>query len=288
LTPPIACGKLPRATMPHRRNAYADRLNDEFGDFAFGDDAVFARPGRWREFFHERIGRGFADRVVFEIGCADASLLARVAAKYSATAFVGLDWKPRTIYDAAARVAASRLHNVALLRGRAQDVRQIFGDGELDEVWLFHPDPCDKPDELRNRLLSEPFLLDVHAVMRRGASAALCLKTDHPGYYQWTLSLLGMPEPEALRSHPRVKSRELMRSEDVPPASAAARGRFDVAIHSPDFWNDPAALARTSARAFAGEITGFEDRFRSKRRPIYYVELALRADGSGSDGTPMA
>jgi tRNA G46 methylase TrmB len=261
--------------MPHRRNPYADRLNAEFGEFAFGGEDAFARRGRWREFFRDRIGATFDGRVIFEIGCSDAEFLTRVAAKHPDTAFVGLDWKPRTVYEGAARVSGTELRNVALLRGRAQDVRRIFADGELDEIWLFHPDPCDKPKELKHRLLAEPFLLDAHAVLR-GPGSTLTLKTDHPGYYQWTLALLGLPEPAALRGNPRVKARELMRPEDFPPVSEAVVRRFEVTINSPDFWSDDAAQTYATQRPFAGERTAFEQRFAVKGRPIYAIELAKR------------
>lgn len=260
--------------MPHRRNPYADRLS-EFGDFAFGDEAAFAHRGGWRAFFGGRIGPAFDGRVVFEIGCADAEFLARVATKHPSAGFIGLDWKPRTVYEGAARVAAAGLRNVALLRGRAQDVRRLFADGEVDDIWLFHPDPCDRPNELKHRLFAEPFLLDAHAVLR-GPGSTLTLKTDHPGYYQWTLALLGLPEPPGLRGHPRVKAGELAPAGTLPPSSDAVRGRFDLAVNSSDFWADAAAIGHASARAFGGERTAFEERFTVKRRPIYYVELAKR------------
>jgi hypothetical protein len=85
--------------------------------------------------------------------------------------------------------------------------------------------------------------------------------------------LLGLPEPAW---GPRVKPRDLMRREDLPPSSKAVIDRFDVALTSADFWNDPAALAHTSSRAFSGVVTPFERRFRAKRLPIYYVELSPR------------
>jgi tRNA G46 methylase TrmB len=277
--------------MPHRRNAYEERLQ-EFPEFAFGNQQVFQRRGQWHDFFRQRIGEKFDGRIVFEIGCSDADLLSRVAVKYPHRAFVGLDWKFKTLYAAAERVAREKLLNVALLRGRAQDVRQIFADGELDEIWLFHPDPCDKPAELQNRLVSPSFLTDVHRVLR-GATSSLCLKTDHPGYYQWVLGLLGLPEPawfqparEAVGSDqasklplPRVKWREIVPRDQVPVPSDSVQKQFDVTVNSPDFWNDPAALAATSKRAFSDEITFFESRFLKKRLPIYYLEFTKRSAG---------
>jgi tRNA G46 methylase TrmB len=133
--------------------------------------------------------------------------------------------------------------------------------------------------ELKNRLIAEPFLVDVHRVLRDRTSV-LALKTDHPGYYQWTLALFGLTAPEwfdaahdATPTSPRVRRRDLMRREDLPPPSDAVRRSFDVVMNSPDYWNDRAAIAHSAGRAFAGEMTSFESRFAKKRLPIYYLEM---------------
>lgn len=232
------------APIVRRRSVFADRLL-EFRDFTFSDGAEFQRRGAWREFFRSRIGDAFDGRVIFEIGCNDGALLARVAARHPTTAFIGIDWKCRAIHSAAERVAHAQLSNVALLNGRAQDVRRFFADGELDEIWLFHPDPCDKPKELRNRLFAPSFLRDVHPVMRDGAS--LVLKTDHPDYYQTALD-----------------------------ASEAAADQFDALVASSDFWSDEDVQRATAHRCFAAESTFFENRYRKRRQPIHYLELTKR------------
>ena len=227
--------------VKRRRSVFADRLLD-FRDFTFSDGAEFLRRGAWREFFASRIGGAFDGRVIFEIGCNDGALLGRVAARYPTTAFIGIDWKCRALHTAAERVAGAGLSNVALLHGRAQDIPRFFAGGELDEIWLFHPDPCDKPNELRNRLFAELFLLDAHRVLRDGGS--LVLKTDHPDYYQAALEVSG-----------------------------AVADQFNVPVASSDFWNDEGAQRATANRCFATESTFFETRYRKKRQPIHYLEL---------------
>lgn len=269
-----------RSVIPRRRSAFADRLH-EFPDFVFSDGPEFQRRGIWHGFFRTRIGSPFDGRIIFEIGCNDAALLARVAAKHPATAFIGIDWKCRALHTGATHIAAAGLRNVVLLHGRAQDLRRFFADGELHELWLFHPDPCDKPPELQNRLMTESFLLDVHAVLRAGG--ALVLKTDHAGYYQWVLGLFGLPEPDVFRharerketaaGRVRMRVRDLMSPENVPAPSTALAQQFEVSAHSADFWNDDAARRASAARCFAGEATAFETRFVHKRLPIYYLEV---------------
>jgi tRNA (guanine-N7-)-methyltransferase len=225
---------------PARRSLFADRLL-QFPDFVFSDGREFQHRGRWREHFGGTEGR----RVVFEIGCNDAGLLAGVAAKHPQTAFIGIDWKPRAVHAAAERIAAAQLQNVALLHARAQDIRRLVADGELDEIWLFQPEPLDTPRELKNRLITKPFLRDVHYVLKLGG--ALVLKTDHRGYFDAALELLqGMT------------------------------GCFETTLVSRDFWNDSVAQSAVADHAFAGEMTAFESRFVRRRKPIHFVTIRRR------------
>lgn len=264
-------------TLP--RSVYSERFSN-FAEFTFGDQAAFGQRGRWRDFFARRIGPSFDGRIICEVGCFDAVYLSRIAGRFPNTAFVGLDWKCKALYDGAQRIAALGQRNIALLRGRAQDVLSIFAPLEVDEIWVFHPDPCARDAELKNRLIAEPYLADVHQVLRDRTST-LSLKTDHPGYYQWVLALLGLPEPSwfgpatdaAKAVTPRVRRRDLMPAHQIPSPSQAVRSRFDVNMNSADYWNDPAALAHTAGRCFSGEVTLFEGRFVTKRLPIYYLEL---------------
>lgn len=229
-------------TPTKRRSIFADKLA-EFADVASGDDAVFARRGTWREWFARRVD-AFNGRVVLEIGCADAVSLCAMAASHPQIGFVGLDWKFRQVYLGAERATSLGLHNVALLRARAQDLAWMFSPEEVDEILIFHPEPCDRPEEVKNRLLAAPFLLQAHHVLSGGGSIAI--KTDHADYFGSVL--------------------ESLNAEQL-------RGRFETIASSADYWNDQAVLAHTKDRCFAGSVTMFEDRFRRKRKPIHYLEL---------------
>jgi tRNA G46 methylase TrmB len=171
-----------------------------------------------------------------------------------------------------------KLPNLALVRARGQEIRELFAPAEIDELWLFHPDPCDSALELKNRLIGQPFLTDVHHLLRD--DGLLCLKTDHPGYFQWTLALFGLPRPAW--TSPR-EARHVLEVGQLPEASDRVKGLFRVAMTSADYWRDAAALAHTAARAFAGRRTPFEERFLRRGLPIYYFEV--QKHGSLSAGT---
>jgi tRNA G46 methylase TrmB len=254
--------------IPRRlpRSAHADQLG-AYPDFVLSDETAGSRKGGWRSWFASRMGSSFNQRVIVEVGCSNGAFLADVASANPASGFVGIDWKCKPLCEAADRVLELKLSNLALVRGRGQEIGEVFAPAEIDELWLFHPDPCDSALELRNRLMGEPFLADVHDLLRD--DGLFCLKTDHPGYYQWTLALFGLLQPAW--TSPR-DAQYVLEAGQLPPASERLKSLFRVAITSPDYWQDSAALKHTEPRAFAGRTTPFESRFRKRRLPIYYFE----------------
>jgi tRNA (guanine-N7-)-methyltransferase len=265
-----------------RRSVYADRLR-EFPGTVFSDGAQFSLRGKWREHFRSRIGASFDGRIVFDVGCADASLLAAIAPKHPCAAFVGIDWKPRGLHTGAQHLAGNETKNVALLHGRARDITHIFAEKEIDELWLFHPEPCDNAKELPNRLFAEPFLVDAHRTL--SDAGRLVLKTDHAGYYQWALALFGVDQPDqfadvikgsANAREVRIRRSELVQPSELPGASAALTDRFEVALRTHHYWTDPAALSATATCVFANVTSAYEQRFERKGWPIYYLELRKR------------
>lgn len=260
--------------MPTRRSAFIDKLLT-YDEYAFTDGRETQGRGRWREYLQDRIGSSFSGRIVLEVGCHNGTLFLAAARAHPTTGFLGLDWTPRHLLQAAERVAAQSLRNVALLHGRAQDLGRMVSDGELDELWLFHPEPHDLPQ----LLFDEPFLLRSAQLLR--SSGHVCLKTDHPGYFQHALALMGLAEPQVFTQArsgggPRMKRTELFAPESLPQPSIAVMDKFTVGAMSTDYWHDAKVQSQTASRAFAGRSSGYEQRFRQKRLPIYYLELVKR------------
>jgi tRNA (guanine-N(7)-)-methyltransferase len=242
------------SAMPMARSRYATRMA-EFPDIVLPWVTAFTQRGRWEELFRNRIGPAFTGRIILEIGCSDAQYLVRIAARHPDTAFVGIDWKCKAIYDGARRIQASDAGNVVLLHARGHELMKLFSPAELDEIWIFHPDPCDKEAELKNRLISNTFLLQTDAVLK-DRSSLVALKTDHRDYYQSVLHLF------------RSAS-----AEQQAAACPQAADRFQVAMSSTDYWHDPIAISHAENLFFAKTTTPFEARYIRKHLPIYYIEL---------------
>lgn len=258
-------------------NPYATRL-EEYPELVLNGPEVGTRRGEWDVFFRDRMGRS-ASRAILEIGCSNAEFLTGRAEEQSDVAFIGMDWKFKVLYKGAKRAHDRGLKNVALLRAKAQELSRMFGEAELDEIWIFFPDPWAKKSQLKNRLVRESFLKDAHRALKPGG--AIYFKTDHPGYFQWILSLFGVQQPELLsyddeaptapsRRARQIKVRRLEDSDDLPPTSEVVRGLFRLENMTTDYWG---AFARPP-RLFSSSVTLFEKLFVKEQLPIYYLELA--------------
>jgi tRNA G46 methylase TrmB len=208
------------------------------------------------------------------VGCFDAAFLYRLAAKNPTSAFVGLDWKARAIFDGAQRIVDQKLNNVALLHGRASDLLGALGSRTVDQLLVFHPDPCDREAELKNRLIAPAFMAQAHELLR-DSSSRLFLKTDHPGYFQWTLSLLNLAPSESFFTNPKLRSKDVMQTDQLPGPSRDILDQWTVHALSENFWADADIQSQITHRCFSREQTPFEQRFTGKRQPIYFVELGM-------------
>lgn len=177
--------------------------------------------------------------MVLDVGTYDALLLGSVAPEHPDTLFVGLDWKARPLYLAAERLREKGVENVRLLQASAQAIERMFGPGELDEIWVFHPEPFDNGKEKGQRLLTLAYVTALTRLLRPGGSVVI--KTDHPGY-----------------------------ARDI----AEVAKHFTVREHSSDLHRDEALLKRLRDRLFGATLTTFEARHRRRGNAIAYWELS--------------
>lgn len=211
---------------------------------------------------------------VLEVGCGDGELLAAMARRHPDTPFIGLDRTPKRL--AAARRATASLPNAQLVHANAEHLARLFPPATFAHILVFHPEPCDRPQDAPNRLLTPAFLAQAADLLRPGGR--LHLQTDHPGYYAHLLHLWGRPEPEHFTlarqwlaegrwgrhpfSGPRVRARDLW---PAPPPNDHGVAETTLSL----------CHTGTTPRPdtpFAGLMTAFERRYRARGLPIYRLE----------------
>lgn len=140
----------------------------------------FPHKGKWRQ-------EVFGDDgpIVLELGCGKGEYTIGLAKTYKEKNFIGIDIKGARIWKGAKEVASSNLQNAKFLRTEIENLLEIFGEGEVDEIWITFPDP--QMQKSRKRLTSTRFLSMYSLLLKPGG--IVNLKTDSPFLYEYTKRL---------------------------------------------------------------------------------------------------
>ena len=220
------------------RNPYHERLA-AFAPVVLRDHEAEAHRGRWnRDVF------GREAPLLVEIGSGYGRFMLEFCGQNPHVNFVGIDYKFKRSFNLAKRIARSGLPNIRFLRARGERIDFQFGEGEVDRIFYFFPDPWPKKRHHKKRPFGAPFLAKARRVL--SPSGDLLVKTDHDGLMEWMLE------------------------------AVAESGLFTAELVSRD-------LRREHPGHFLCSFTTkFEDIFLAQGTPI--KGLVLRAARGGADG----
>ncbi|MDE6488651.1 MAG: tRNA (guanosine(46)-N7)-methyltransferase TrmB, partial [Paramuribaculum sp.] len=107
----------------------------------------FPLKGRWHEdFFHN-------DRpIILELGCGKGEYTVGLAGANPDANYIGIDIKGARMWTGASQAKKRNMTNVAFLRTDIELLPEVFGPGEVAEIWITFPDPQMK--KTRKRLTS--------------------------------------------------------------------------------------------------------------------------------------
>ncbi len=271
--------------IPRSRHPYFERLL-EFRAHAWDQSSGDIPIGRWAEFFPKS-----TKKIVYEIGCSNAQFLCEIAKANPHVGFVGLDWKFKVLYRGAQRIAAEQLKNVGLIRGLVQNSNHFFSENEVDEIWIFFPDPWAKVAQLKNRIMNETQLVQLAKLLKPGGR--IYFKTDHPGYYQWVHALFGQPLPRVGHYDPLAdaqvkagaRSRRIKQVKvrlpagslrgDIPPESVLLKRVFEF-----EYAATLPAEEFGSSSCFTSHKTLFEKVFEKEGLPGYGIQLLRNSESA--------
>ena len=97
--------------------------------------------------------------------------------------FIGLDVKGYRLWTGATQAKNLNLNNVSFLRSRVDFIEKLFGENEVDEIWLTFSDP--QPKKAKKRLTSPFFVNQYKKFLKPGG--IIHLKTDSRLLTNYTL-----------------------------------------------------------------------------------------------------
>lgn len=156
------------------QNPYHHKLGN-YGQFVFRDKEAETLRGSWRENAFRN-----SNPLVVEIGPGFGYFMVNYCQNYPLTNFVGIDYRFKRSFNLVKKIARYQLKNIRYLRAKAERLGFLFGSEEVDEIFLFFPDPWPKKRHHKKRLLQPTFLDHAHLVLK--PQGKLSIKTDHDGY----------------------------------------------------------------------------------------------------------
>ena len=149
--------------------------------------------GKWNTFFKND------NPIVLELGCGKGEYSVALAQKNPDKNFIGIDIKGARFWRGAKTAIEEGLNNVAFIRTQIELVEYIFGENEVDEIWITFPDPQIKYKRTKHRMTNSVFLKRYHTILK--AEGVINLKTDSEFMHGYTLGLLHGEGHEILHSN---------------------------------------------------------------------------------------
>lgn len=192
----VAAKTLPNPT------AYALALNGEYSDWAYDEDRARSERGRWRRVS----GVNETHPLDIEIGTGNGYFFAHQATKEPGRTLMGIELKFKPLIQSIRRSLGAGNTNSRVVRYDASCIEDVFAEGELNNIYIHHPDPWPRQRDRKHRLIQAGFLRTLHGLMRPGSFVNF--KTDSEAYFDWALPLISDSEFSLIR-----KTRDLHRSE---------------------------------------------------------------------------
>jgi len=164
-------------------NAYVKAIYGEFAQWTYDEERTPEFRGKWRgEAF------GVSDQVPLdlEIGTGNGLHFANQAMKHPERCLLGIELRYKPLIQSIRRVIRNGGGNARAARYNAYLLPEIFTIGELNDVYIFFPDPWEKTRQHKHRLIQDEFLERMFAIQRPGSK--LFFKTDSQDYFAWAMT----------------------------------------------------------------------------------------------------
>lgn len=150
--------------------------------------------GKWNDLYFKK-----HNPIVLELACGKGEYSIGMGKIFGQKNFIGMDIKGDRIARGSLAASEAGLDNVAFLRAGIQYADEFFDAGELDEIWLIHPDPQVRDrDELKR--LTNPSFLSAYGRYLKPAGI-FCLKTDSTFLYEYSMQTIADSEAFKILDH---------------------------------------------------------------------------------------
>lgn len=143
----------------------------------------FLLKGKWNDAFFKN------DKpIIIELGCGKGEYTTGLGLKYPDKNFIGLDIKGSRMWVGAKKSFEKKMKNIAFVRMYISLINAVFGENEVDEIWITFPDPHLRKSKSKKRLTSPDFINRYVQFLK--PNGIIHLKTDSIELYDYTMEVI--------------------------------------------------------------------------------------------------
>jgi tRNA (guanine-N7-)-methyltransferase len=181
-------------------NIYVKML-PEYKGWIFLEEEALKMKGRWSEAFGDP-----RKPLDLEIGCGNGFFFEQQALNVPSRNLLGIELKYKPLVQTVRRVKKVNAPNARGIRFHARHIDSLFAEGELNNVYIYFPDPWPKKRHQKNRLVRAEFLSLLFKLQKPGTW--IDFKTDDSPYFEFVEEELKNSPYKVIRH-----SRDLHKSE---------------------------------------------------------------------------
>ena len=138
--------------------------------------------GNMRELF------GNNNPLHIEIGMGKGRFIMDLAALHPEINYIGIEKYSSVLLRAIQKMEVNELPNIKFIRMDAEDIMEVFGEGEVDRIYLNFSDPWPKDRHAKRRLPSKEFLARYDVILKK--EGRIEFKTDNRDLFDFALEQL--------------------------------------------------------------------------------------------------
>lgn len=163
-------------------NAYVKAIYGEFAQWSYDEERTPEFRGQWRS---QAFQAADSTPLDLEIGTGNGLHFAHLAARSPDRLILGIELRYKPLIQSIRRVIRAGGTNARVARYNASLLPELFVAGELNDVYIFFPDPWEKIRNYKHRIIQDEFLERLFQVQKPGSR--LFFKTDSQDYFRWAM-----------------------------------------------------------------------------------------------------
>ena len=150
--------------------------------FVVPEETLKEMPGKWHALFEN------TNPIRVEIGMGKGKFLHVLAKENPDVNYSGIEKYSTVLLRAVQKMEQEELPNLRFLRMEAEEIAEVFGEGEIDRIYLNFSDPWPKDRHAKRRLPSREFLARYDKILKR--DGVIEFKTDNRDLFDFAVEEL--------------------------------------------------------------------------------------------------